>query len=164
MRRDLALSIPLYGEMHRYINVLAQQAGARLAQIPVRHHPRTAGKTKYTLSRAFRVVLDLITVTFLHSYLTRPMHIMGMAGLCSFGLGFLSLLVTIWMKSAFATNMTGNPFLLLSAICVLVGVQFISMGLIGELMTRTYFESQGKKSYAVRGTLNIEEPIKRKAA
>ncbi|HWY87696.1 MAG TPA: glycosyltransferase family 2 protein, partial [Gemmataceae bacterium] len=164
MTRDLAESIPLYGEMHRFINVLAQQAGARLVQIPVRHHPRTAGKTKYNLSRAFRVVLDLITVTFMHSYLTRPMHIMGLAGLFSMGLGVLSLLITIWMKSAYNTFMTGNPFLLLSAICVLVGVQFISMGLIGEVMTRTYFESQGKKSYSVRSTLNIEGSIKRKAA
>jgi glycosyltransferase involved in cell wall biosynthesis len=164
MRRDLAESIPLYGEMHRFINVLAQQAGARLTQIPVRHHPRTAGKTKYTLSRTFRVVLDLITVTFMHSYLTRPMHIMGLAGLCSMGLGFVCLVITVLMKSLSGTFMTGNPFLLLSAICVLVGFQFISMGLIGELMTRTYFESQGKKSYAVRGTLNIQGPIKRKAA
>ncbi len=87
MRRDLAESIPLYGEMHRFINVLAQQAGARMTQIPVRHHPRVAGKTKYNFSRTFRVVLDLITVTFMHSYLTRPMHIMGLAGLTSMGLG-----------------------------------------------------------------------------
>ena len=164
MRRELAESIPLYGEMHRFINVLAHQQGARLTQIPVRHHPRTAGKTKYSLSRAFRVVLDLITVTFLHSYLTRPMHIMGLAGLCSISLGFVSLIITILMKAYGHTYMTGNPFLLLSAICVLVGVQFISMGLIGELMTRTYFESQGKKSYAVRATLNIETPVKRHAA
>jgi glycosyltransferase involved in cell wall biosynthesis len=164
LRRDLAESIPLYGEMHRFINVLAQQAGARMTQIPVRHHPRTAGKTKYTLSRTFRVVLDLITVTFMHSYLTRPMHIMGLAGFFSMGLGVLSLLVTVWMKSAYGTFMTGNPFLLLSAICVLVGAQFISMGLIGELMTRTYFESQGKKSYAVRSVLNINTPTQRKAA
>jgi len=144
--------------------VLAQQAGARMAQIPVRHHPRTAGKTKYTLSRTFRVVLDLITVTFLHSYLTRPMHVMGLAGLCSIGLGFISLILTIGMKWTLGTYMTGNPFLLLSAICVLVGVQFISLGLIGELMMRTYFESQGKKSYAVRDTLNLGEPTRRQAA
>jgi glycosyltransferase involved in cell wall biosynthesis len=164
MRRDLAESMPLYGEMHRFINVLAQQAGARLTQIPVRHHPRTAGKTKYSLSRTFRVVLDLITVTFLHGYLTRPMHVMGLAGLMSMGLGFLSLIVTVWMKSTYGTFMTGNPFLLLSAISVLASVQFISLGLIGELMTRTYFESQGKKSYTVRDTLNIDGPMKRKAA
>jgi glycosyltransferase involved in cell wall biosynthesis len=164
MRRDLAETIPLYGEMHRFINVLAQQAGARITQVPVRHHPRTAGRTKYTLSRAFRVVLDLITVTFMHGYLTRPMHVMGLAGLVSLALGFMSLAVTVWMKSAYNTFMTGNPFLLLSAICVLASVQFISMGLIGELMTRTYFESQGKKSYAVRSTVNLHVPSKRKAA
>src|SRR5262245_4506726 len=164
MKRELAESIPLYGEMHRFIPVLAQQAGARLIQVPVRHHPRTAGKTKYTLSRTFRVLLDLITVKFLHSYLTRPMHVMGLAGLCSMFLGFLSLVLTVWMKAQFRTNMTGNPFLLLSAILVVIGVQFISLGLIGELMTRTYFESQGKRSYTVRNTLNVEAPVRRKAA
>ena len=115
MRRELAEALPLYGEMHRFIPVLAQQAGARLTQIPVRHHPRTAGKTKYNLSRTFRVVLDLITVKFLHSYLTRPMHVMGLAGLCSMGLGVLSLIVTILMKWSLGTFMTGNPLLLLSA-------------------------------------------------
>jgi glycosyltransferase involved in cell wall biosynthesis len=164
MRRELAESFSLYGEMHRFINVLAHQTGARLAQIPVRHHPRTAGKTKYNLSRTFRVLLDLITVKFLHSYLTRPMHVMGLAGLCCMGLGVVSLLATIWMKSQYGTFMTGNPLLLLSALLELIGVQFISMGLIGEIMSRTYFESQGKKAYSVRATLNLEEPAKRKAA
>src|SRR5437868_621742 len=126
MRRDLAETLPLYGEMHRFIPVLAQQSGARLLQVPVRHHARSAGKTKYNLTRTFRVVLDLITVKFLHSYLTRPMHIMGLAGLFSMGLGVLSLVLTVWMKAHYGTFMTGNPFLHLSAICVLVGVQFIS--------------------------------------
>ena len=130
----------------------------------MKHHPRTAGKTKYGLSRTVRVVLDLITITFLGSYLTRPMHVMGTAGLASIGLGFVSLLAVVWMKSHYGTFMTGNPLLLLSALLVLVGVQFISMGLIGEVLSRTYFESQGKKAYAVRGTLNLETPAKRKAA
>ena len=87
MRRDLAEALPLYGEMHRFIPVLAQQSGARLAQVPVHHHPRTAGKTKYNLTRTVRVVLDLITVKFLHSYLTRPMHVLGLAGLVSMAPG-----------------------------------------------------------------------------
>ncbi len=165
MRRDLAESLPLYGEMHRFVPVLAQQYGGKLAQIPVRHHPRTAGKTKYNITRTVRVLLDLITVKFLHSYLTRPMHVMGLAGLCCMGLGFLSLLLTIWMKSAYGTFMTGNPFLLLSALLELIGVQFITMGLIGEMMSRTYFESQGKKAYTVRCTLNLtSETGTRKAA
>jgi hypothetical protein len=164
LRRDLAEGLPLYGEMHRFVPVLAQQYGARLTQVPVRHHPRVAGKTKYNLSRSVRVLLDLITVKFLHSYLTRPMHVLGLAGLVSMGLGALSLIATILMKRFTGINMTGNPFLLLSALLELVGVQFISIGLIGELLTRTYFESQGKTAYVVRTTLNLEPERDRRAA
>lgn len=164
LRRDLAESLPLYGEMHRFVPVLAQQQGARLTQIPVRHHARTAGKTKYNLTRTVRVVLDLITVKFLHSYLTRPMHVLGLGGLVCMGLGCVSLLVTIWMKSHYGTFMTGNPFLLFSAMLELIGVQFISMGLLGEVLTRTYFESQGKAAYTVRTTINLQERVKRTAA
>jgi glycosyltransferase involved in cell wall biosynthesis len=164
LRRDLAEALPLYGELHRFVPVLAQQYGGRLVQVPVRHHPRVAGKTKYNLTRTVRVMLDLITIKFLHSYLTRPMHIMGLAGLISMGLGVISLLGTIWMKAHSGLFMTGNPLLLLSAMLELIGVQFISMGLLGELLMRTYFESQGKTSYAVRSTLNLEQPIQRRAA
>jgi glycosyltransferase involved in cell wall biosynthesis len=164
MRRDLAEALPLYGELHRFVPVLAQQLGGRLAQIPVRHHPRTAGKTKYNLTRTFRVLLDLITIKFMHSYLTRPMHVMGLAGLLAMGLGALSLLATVWMKSHSGIYMTGNPLLHLSIMLEMVGIQFISMGLLGEVMTRTYFESQGKTPYAVQATLNLTTPGERKAA
>jgi glycosyltransferase involved in cell wall biosynthesis len=164
MRRELAEELSLYGEMHRFVAVLAQQAGARLTQVPVRHHPRTAGRTKYGLTRTFRVVLDLITVKFLHGYLTRPMHVMGLAGLVSMALGAVSLVATFLMKWRLGIFLTGNPLLLLSAMLELIGVQFISMGLIGELLTRTYFESQGKASYTVRTTLNLEPPAQRRAA
>src|SRR4029077_3682150 len=165
LRRDLAEALPLYGEMHRFVPVLAQQYGGRLAQVPVRHHARTAGKTKYNLTRTVRVILDLITVKFLHSYLTRPMHVMGSAGLVSMGLGVLSLLATVWMKWYYdGTYMTGNPLLHLSVMLELVGVQFISMGLLGELLARTYFESQGKTAYTVRATLNLEPADERRVA
>ena len=164
LRRDLAEALPLYGELHRFVPVLAQQYGGRLAQIPVRHHPRTAGKTKYNLTRTFRVLLDLITIKFLHSYLTRPMHVMGLAGFVSMGLGVLSLAATIWMKSHSGIYMTGNPLLHFSVMLEMIGIQFISMGLLGEVMTRTYFESQGKSAYTVRTTLNVEEPPARRAA
>ncbi len=164
MRRELADALPLYGEMHRFVPVLAQQHGARLAQIPVTHHARTAGKTKYNLTRTFRVVLDLITVKFLHGYLTRPMHIMGLAGLVAMGLGAVALLLTVWMKAQYGLFMTGNPLLLLSVMLELVGVQLISLGLIGEVLTRTYFESQQKSAYVVRSTLNLEPPVRRRAA
>jgi glycosyltransferase involved in cell wall biosynthesis len=164
LRRDLAESLPLYGELHRFVPVLAQQSGGRLAQIPVRHHPRTAGKTKYNLTRTVRVVLDLITVKFLHSYLTRPMHVMGLAGLLAMATGGVTLLATVWMKSHSGIFMTGNPLLHLSIMLEVIGVQFISMGLLGEVLTRTYFESQGKTAYAVRSTLNVEPPVQRRAA
>lgn len=164
MRRDLAENLPLYGELHRFVPVLAQQYGGRLAQVPVRHHPRTAGKTKYNLSRTVRVLLDLITVKFLHGYLTRPMHVLGSAGLASMALGVLSLLATVWMKAASGIFMTGNPLLHLSVMLELVGVQFISMGLLGEVMSRTYFESQGKAAYTVQNTLNVTGPDEQRRA
>jgi glycosyltransferase involved in cell wall biosynthesis len=164
MRRDLAESLPLYGEMHRFVPVLAQQYGGKLAQVPVRHHPRVAGRTHYNLWRTVRVLLDLITLKFLHSYLTRPMHVMGFAGLVSMGLGFVSLLAAVGMKWQWNEHLNRNPLLLLSVMLEVIGVQFISMGLLGELLTRTYFESQGKPSYLVRNTLNLEAPINRRAA
>ncbi|MFQ3591606.1 MAG: glycosyltransferase family 2 protein [Gemmataceae bacterium] len=157
MRRDLAEALPLYGEMHRFIPVLARMHGARVTQVSVNHRPRIAGVTKYTLSRTFRVLLDLITVKFLHTYVTRPMHALGMPGLFAMGLGMLAFFATIWMKycSPHPVFMTGNPLLLLSVGLELVGVQFLSMGLLGELLARTYFESQGKPAYAIRSTMNL---------
>jgi glycosyltransferase involved in cell wall biosynthesis len=166
LRRDLAEALPLYGELHRFVPVLAQMHGANTVQIPVRHHPRIAGKTKYGLTRTIRVLLDLITVKFLHSYLTRPMHVLGTAGLVSMGLGGVSLLATMAMKYFLnpPVFMTGNPLLLLSVMLELVGVQFISLGLLGEVLTRTYFESQGKSAYTVRATLNLDASEKRRVA
>ena len=166
LRREVAEALPLYGELHRFVPVLAQMHGASVVQVPVRHHPRVAGKTKYGLTRTIRVLLDLITVKFLHSYLTRPMHVLGTAGLVSMGLGVLSLLGTIAMKHLLQPPvfMTGNPLLLLSVMLELVGVQFISMGLLGEVLTRTYFESQGKSAYTVRATLNLDMAEKRRVA
>ncbi|HZZ81912.1 MAG TPA: glycosyltransferase family 2 protein [Gemmataceae bacterium] len=158
LRKDLAKSLSLYGEMHRFIPVLVQDAGATYTQVPVQHHPRTAGKTKYNITRVFRVMLDLITVKFLQSYLTRPMHVMGFAALISMTLGFISLAATLVIKWTDGTSMIRNPLLHLSVMLELVGIQFISTGLLGELVTRTYFESQGKRAYAVRSTLNVTPP------
>ncbi len=157
MTRELALELPLYGEMHRFIPVLAKMQGAKVLQVPVNHRPRTAGVTKYTLSRTVRVILDLITVKFLHSYVTRPMHALGLPGLAAMVLGCVCLAATVWMKYLWPTPvfMTGNPLLLLGVGFNLVGIQFISMGLLGELLARTYFESQGKTAYAVRKTINV---------
>ena len=158
MRRELAQGLKLYGEMHRFVPVLAQQQGARIAQIPVRHHPRRAGVSKYSIGRTGRVLLDLLTVTFLSRYLTRPMHFFGGSGLGFMGLGFLSVVVTLTMKLGWGIDMTGNPLLLLSVMLGLVGVQLLSLGLLGEVLTRTYFESQGKPGYVVRENRNLGGP------
>ena len=164
MRSDLAKSLSLYGEMHRFIPVLVQHIGATFVQVPVRHHPRTAGHTKYNLTRTFRVMLDLITVKFMQSYMTRPMHVMGSAGLLSMLVGFVVLMAVVVTKWTVGTSMIRNPLLLLSVMMELIGVQFISMGLIGELVTRTYFESQGKRAYHVRSTRNLTPSASRQAA
>lgn len=164
MTRDAALSFRLYGEMHRFATVLAFQQGARLTQIPVRHHPRTAGKSKYTLSRTVRVLLDLMTVSFLHAYITRPMHCFGTLGLGSLVLGGVSLSATVGMKLIGGADMTGNPLLLLSALFAIAGVQLLSLGLLGEVLSRAYFEGQGRPGYAVRETYRTAESERRGAA
>src|SRR5262249_54960241 len=156
MRRDVAESLPLYGEMHRFVPALALQHGAKIAQIPVRHHPRRAGRTKYNLTRTIRVLLDLITASFLSGYMTRPMHFLGTVGLALMGLGGLSFAATVVMKWVQGIFWTGNPFLLLSVMLELMGMQFILMGLLGEVLSRTYFESQGKSPYSVRTTRNLD--------
>ena len=156
LRKDLAKSLSLYGEMHRFIPVLVQHIGATFVQVPVQHHPRTAGKTKYNITRTFRVLLDLITVKFMQTFMTRPMHVMGFVGAVAMFLGVVSLAGAITVKLVDGTSMIRNPLLHLSVMLELIGVQAISMGLLGELVTRTYFESQGKRAYAVRSTLNLE--------
>jgi len=155
LRKDLAKSLSLYGEMHRFIPVLVQHAGATIVQVPVQHHPRTAGVTKYNITRTFRVMLDLITVKFMQSYMTRPMHVMGLAGMLTMGLGIVSLFATLVIKWIDGTSMIRNPLLHLSVMLEVVGVQFILTGLVSELVSRTYFESQGKRAYLVRSTLNV---------
>jgi glycosyltransferase involved in cell wall biosynthesis len=166
LRRQAAEELSLYGEMHRFIPVLAKNSGHRILQIPVQHHPRRFGQTKYNISRTVRVFLDLITVKFLDTYLTRPMHVFGSGGLICMMLGFVSVFVTLLEKLIWAEDMTGNPLLLLSVMLTVIGVQFISMGLLGEMVARTYFESQGKTAYMIRKTLNVDAmaPARSRAA
>ena len=166
MRRDVADGLELYGEMHRFITALVMQQGARVTQVPVRHHPRTAGASKYNLTRSVRVMLDLMTVKFLGSYQTRPMHVFGSLGLGCMALGFLSVMASIVMKYAGGPGMTANPLFLFGAVAGLTGVQFLSLGLMGEVLTRVYFESQGKRPYEVRERRNLDaspSPLRRAA-
>ncbi|HEX3152810.1 MAG TPA: glycosyltransferase family 2 protein [Gemmataceae bacterium] len=160
IRSDVARHMRIYGEMHRFIPVLATNLGAKTAQIPVRHHARTAGKSKYGIGRTGRVMLDLLTIKFMSGYLTRPMHFMGGLGLLFFFLAFVSLGTTVVMKATSNQWMTGNPLLYLSVGLGLVGTQMLSMGLLGEVMMRTYYESQDKRPYVVRESRNMnDEPL-----
>ena len=149
-RRDVLKDLRLYGEMHRFIPCLASWTGIRLTEVPVNHRPRRAGQSKYGLSRIVRVVLDLINVKFLLSYSTSPMQVFGKIGLGSFLLALLSLGLLLWMKFARGQDMTNHPLLMLSVLLVVIGVQFISIGLLGEIQIRTYFESQRKPTYVIR--------------
>lgn len=158
LRRDVAGGLLLYGEMHRFITALVLQQGARVAQVPVRHHPRTAGHSKYNLTRTLRVMLDLLTVKFLGSYQTRPMHVFGTLGLGCMALGVLNVAAAAVMKYTTGPGMTANPLFLFGAVAGLTGVQFLSLGLVGEVLTRVYFESQGKRPYVVREVRNLGRP------
>jgi glycosyltransferase involved in cell wall biosynthesis len=149
-RREVVEHIRLYGEMHRFIPVYASWAGASVTEIPVRHHPRTIGKSKYGLSRTFKVILDLITVKLLGSYSTKPMYFFGGIGLFSCIGGLICSLITLLEKYVYHVKAHNNPLLLLSIFLFIVGIQFILMGLIAELIMRTYFESQQKTPYIVR--------------
>ena len=153
-RREVLEGIGLYGEMHRFVPALASRIGARVTEIPVRHHPRLHGKSKYGISRTMRVVLDLITVRFLISYATKPIQLFGKWGIYSFFLASVTGGATVYMKLFAHTSMNRNPLLILTAFLLFMGVQFIALGLLGELNARTYYESQGKPIYSVRERLN----------
>jgi glycosyltransferase involved in cell wall biosynthesis len=152
-RREVVEHIRLYGEMHRFIPVYASWAGARVAEIPVRHHPRLSGSSKYGLSRTYKVILDLITVKMLGSYSTKPMYFFGGIGLIACGAGSIFALQTLYEKYFSGVKAHNNPLLLLAVFLFILGVQFILMGLVAELVIRTYFESQGKRPYIVRKVL-----------
>jgi glycosyltransferase involved in cell wall biosynthesis len=150
MRGDVARGIRLYGEMHRFIPAVAAWMGVRLAEVPVNHRPRTRGRSKYGLGRTARVLLDLFTVKFLHSYGTRPAHLFGLIGLLLGGLGTAVLGYLAVLKLFFDEAIGGRPLLLLGALLFLTGVILVSFGLMGELLVRTWHESQGKPIYVVQ--------------
>ena len=155
-RREVLDKINLYGELHRFVPALAFQVGARVTEIPVDHRPRLAGISKYGIDRTLRVVLDLVTVKFLLKYATRPLQLFGK---WAFGAGLLSLLtfaLMLWMKYSEGLSMNRNPLLILSALLLFSAVQFIALGLLGELVTRTYHEVQDKPIYTIRETINLD--------
>ena len=152
-RREVIEETKLYGEMHRFIPALASWSGARIAEMPVNHRPRTTGKTKYGLGRTLKVVLDLITVKFLGSFSTKPIYIFGGLGLLGAFGAILFGLIVLYQKLYFGTDMSGNPLLILTAVCILATIQFILMGLLAELLVRTYHESQNRPTYVIKEIL-----------
>lgn len=157
-RREVLEGIGLYGEMHRFVPALASRVGAKVTEVPVRHHARMFGQSKYGISRTTRVVLDLITVRFLLSYATKPIQLFGKWGIYCFIMAFASGSATIYMKLFGDHSMNRNPLLILTAFLLFMGVQFIALGLLGELNARTWYESQGKPVYSVRERLNEPDP------
>ena len=157
MRKDLAKRVILYGEMHRFIPAVASGVGAKIAEVKVNHRARTAGESKYGISRTFRVVLDLITVKFLLKFHARPLHFFGMPGLALGGIGGVLITYLTIARLMFGVPLSDRPLLIFAFMLVIIGIQFILFGLIGEMQTRTYYESQDKPIYHVRRTIGIEE-------
>jgi glycosyltransferase involved in cell wall biosynthesis len=153
-RSEVVKGIQLYGELHRFIPALASWMGVSVAEIPVRDHARRFGQSKYGISRTIKVLLDLITVRFLLSYSTRPIQIFGGAGFLSFLVGIVLGIYLTFVKLVQGQDIGSRPLLLLAVLLVLVGVQLIAMGLLGELVVRTYYEAQGKPIYVVREMLS----------
>ena len=159
LRREIAQELQLYGEMHRFIPILAHWRGARCAEVVTRHHPRRFGQSKYGISRTIRVILDLITVKYMIQYFTSPMKLFGGIGLASTAIGMLAGAATVLMKLWAGIDMTGNPLLLLTVFATFVGLQFFVLGMLGELCVRTYYESQNKQPYAIRKLFNFDEQL-----
>ena len=163
-RGETARALSLYGEMHRFIPVLAADLGARITEIAVNHRERQHGSSKYGISRTIRVILDLITVKFLTSYWTRPLHVFGFVGILATVAGLSLTGYLTLQKLLFGETLANRPILLLGILLIVVGVQFVSMGLLGEMLVRIYHEAQGKPVYTVREILAAERPVKAAAA
>lgn len=158
-KREIAEELGLYGELHRFIPVLAKLQGARITQVDVKHHARQFGKSKYGINRTFKVMSDLVLMVFFRKYLQKPMHLFGTIGFISLGLGFLINIYLLILK-LMGHDIWGRPILILGLILLLGGIQFITIGIIADINVRTYFESQNKKTYNVRRVYQAKKEIK----
>jgi glycosyltransferase involved in cell wall biosynthesis len=157
MRREVAKDLRLYGEMHRFIPAIAYERGAQVVELKVNHRPRLHGTSKYGISRTLRVVLDLLTVKFLSSYSTRPAHVFGPIGVISGLTGFLLALHLTVQKLVYDLEIGSRPLLLLAILLIFIGIQFVTMGLLGEMLARTYHESQDRPVYVIGEVLEREK-------
>lgn len=156
-RREVLEGFRLYGEMHRFIPVFANSVGARITEVVVRHHPRQFGKSKYGLERTVKVILDLFTVKFLVSYSSKPIYLFGGTGILLMGASAFIMLYLLIRRVFFLISVLGSPFFQTSIMFFILGFQSILMGLIAELLVRTYHESQSKPTYQVRAVLNVDD-------
>ena len=157
IKTEIAQELQLFGEMHRFIPILAHWRGAKCVEVVTKHHARRFGTSKYGISRTTRVLLDLMTVKYFIQYVVSPMKLFGSIGLLCFLIAFVSGSATAWMKLSGGVDMTGNPLLLLTAMSLMMGVQFLFFGMLGELCSRIYFAAQNQTNYTVRRTWNFEE-------
>lgn len=155
-RKEVIKNINLYGELHRFIPAIASNIGVSIAEVEVNHRPRKHGKSKYTVFRFVKVILDLLTVKFLLSYSTRPLQIFGAFGLASGAIGGIIGLYLSYQRLILKVGISGRPLLLLAILLIVIGIQFITLGLLAEIMVRTYHESVDKKIYFVREILDSE--------
>ena len=158
-KREIAEELDLYGELHRFIPVLAKLQGAKITQVDVKHHPRKFGRSKYGISRTFRVLSDLILMVFFRKYIQKPMHLFGTIGFISLGLGVaINLYLLVW--KILGHDIWNRPILILGLILLLGGIQLITIGILAEINVRTYFESQNKKTYTVRKVYQARQEVK----
>ena len=155
-RRESLQDVKLYGEMHRFIPIYASWAGARVSEIPVEHHARTMGKSKYGLSRTLKVVFDLMTIKFMASYQTKPIYVFGSFGMLAFAISLLAGLYALFLKIFHKADFVQTPLPILAIVMFAVGIQFLLMGLLAEMLVRTYHESQAKPIYAVRERIGFD--------
>ncbi len=156
-RRDIAKRYRLYGDMHRFLPALAKRFGAKITEVPVRHHPRRFGTSKYGIGRTVRVILDIFLVKFLNEYITRPLYVFGGVGFGLLSLGFILGLYLSFLKLFTGASIGNRPLLLLSVLLILSGIQLISTGVVAELIVRTYYESRNEKPYIIEEKLNFGE-------
>jgi glycosyltransferase involved in cell wall biosynthesis len=156
-RRDVLVGFRLYGEMHRFIPVYASSVGAKITEVPVNHHPRKFGKTKYGLERTVKVILDLFTVKFLVAFSSKPIYLFGGTGGLLMVIGAGLMIYLLVRRLFFLISVTGSPLFQVSAMLFTLGFQSLLMGLIAELLVRTYHESQRKPTYTVRTMINLEQ-------
>lgn len=156
-RRETLQDVRLYGEMHRFIPIYASWAGGRVTEIPVEHHPRTMGQSKYGLSRTVKVIFDLMTIKFMASYQTKPIYVFGTFGVVAFALSFIAGVWAVFLKYVEGVSFILTPLPVITVVMLAIGVQFLMMGLLAEMLVRTYHESQAKPIYAVREKIGLRE-------